>query len=155
MLSLEASLSRAQKVIKILEFALRQHIISINTNFLCDVNTWISCMKTADWDEMCMIVRINFIMNFLVAKPKILHELLLLRSQFRTLLSMPLLDIKIIYWKAHRNCSKSDISACIQYSYILIPLCCICLRSSQNHFPNRLEVIVRWWANELSIILHL
>ena len=42
-------------------------------------------------------VRIPFIVNFLVAKPKILHELLLLRSQFRTLLSMPLLDIKIIY----------------------------------------------------------
>ena len=44
-----------------------------------------------------MILHIHLIVNFLVAKLKILDELLLYRLQFRALLSMPLLDIKISY----------------------------------------------------------
>ena len=46
---------------------------------------------------MCMILHIHFNVNSLVAKPKILGELLLYWSQFRALLSKPLLDIKITY----------------------------------------------------------
>ena len=104
---------------------------------------------------MYMIVRIHFIANFLVAKPKILHELLLLRSQFRTLLSMPLLDIKIICWKAHRNCSKSDLSACVQKSYYSDTFMLHLFEGLPESFPSMLKLLWDIWATETSIILNL
>ena len=75
----------------------------------------------------------------LVAKPKKSDELPLCGSRFRAQLNICFYEtskslVKITYCNAYKSCSKCDRSVRIRYSYILIPLSCICFRSFQNHF---------------------